>query len=420
MKVKSKEVRRKLVRLFGFLAALAVFAFNFTPGMAAMRTLPPAFFIESGKAAKTMADAYLSPAFGGSAAVSDSLDETLGRRRVSFRLFGIIELASVPVYEAERGSCVPCGCAVGISIKTEGVMVVGFGDFIGSSGKNCCPARDSALRPGDMIITVNGCPVFTAEEMQLALNADPERTVLLIERDGRRFTAGITPRIGQDGCAHIGAWVRDSTVGIGTLSFISEADGGLAALGHAVADTDTGIVLPVHSGSISAATILGITRGRSGEPGELRGTFSERSPIIGSAQLNSELGVFGKLTDVSVLSGVGVDTGNVLPVAFPNEVHEGEASILAQISGAGAEKFSCRIIRASKQDRADQKGLVIEVTDPRLLEATGGIVQGMSGSPIIQDGRLAGVVTHVFVNDPLKGYGVYAYWMFELGKSIGD
>ena len=403
--MKHRYPIKKFVRLFGFLLALGIFVFNFTSGMAMARALPAVIFTEAGTGGSVSA---LSALPGGAVAACETGDETLASRRLHVRLFGIIELRSIPVLESTRRELIPCGDAVGISIRSEGLLIVGFGEIIDFSGKSVCPAAGSGLRAGDIVITANGAAVRTAGELQLALNADRERTVLEIDRDGRRFEIALSPSNGQDGNCRIGVWVRDSTVGIGTLSF-ADTGGGVAALGHAVVDADTGRLLPVHSGELVKASILGVTRGRAGSPGELRGTFSSENERIGSIVLNSALGVFGA-ADAEFFRAASAERA-AIPVAFPNEVHEGEAYLIAQIGSGGTETYSCRIVRTARQDRPDQKGLVIEITDERLLSGTGGIVQGMSGSPIIQDGRLAGVITHVFVNDPVRGYGVYAYWM---------
>ena len=379
-------------RSIGMALIALVFVFNFSPAMIAVRKLPEAFFVESG-------DEVRFPLQGGTVSAAYSGDETLGSERVSVRLFGSVELANVPVFTVERAELIPGGTAAGISIRTEGVLIVGFGDVKAGS----CPAAKAGLRAGDLIISVNGEKVYTAEELQLAVSAAKELAIIGYERGGKLKTASIAPDSGR-----IGAWVRDSTVGIGTLSFITASGHSAALLGHAIVDADTGRLLPVHSGETCIASIVGVSKGETGLPGELKGTFSEDSERIGKVLENCELGVFGTCDNADL-------TGEAKPLscAFPSEVHTGDAFIIAQADGEGPQQYSCRIVRAARQSRPDQKGLVIEVTDERLIEKTGGIVQGMSGSPIIQDGRLAGVVTHVFVNDPLRGYGIYAYWMLD-------
>lgn len=385
-------------RSIGIALMLLVFVFNFSPSMTAVRELPEAFFVESG-------DEVRFPLPGRAVSAAYSGDETLGSKHFSIRLFGSVELANVPVFTSSRTELIPGGTAVGISIRTEGVLIVGFGD----AGAGSCPAAKAGLRAGDIIVSVNGEKVYTAEELQLALSARPDTAVVEYERGGKLRTAQVTPDSGR-----IGAWVRDSTVGIGTLSFIMAKSHAAASLGHAIVDADTGRLLPVHSGETRLASIVGVSKGETGLPGELRGTFSEDSERIGEVFENCELGIFGTCDNARLIDGA-----KLVACAFPSEVHTGKAYILAQTDGECVQAYECRIVRAARQSRADQKGLVIEVTDERLISKTGGIVQGMSGSPIIQDGRLAGVVTHVFVNDPLRGYGIYAYWMLEKCEAIG-
>ena len=406
---KKQRIPRELIRLLGFLASLCLLVFNFTDGMRAVRRLPAAIFLESPDGAPPEQAGVLSP-FSAVTASSGS-DEALGSRaqRLSFRLFGLIELASVPVYRSERVQLRTCGDAIGISIRCDGVLIVGFSEFYSRGGALCCPARECGLRAGDVILSVGDTEVSTSEELKLALSSCGESVSVEIIRDGKQRSHTLRPLPGDDG-ARIGAWVRDSTVGIGTLSFVSDGEARFASLGHAVLDADTGVMIPVLSGELSRAGILGVTKGRAGAPGELRGAFSSKSGVIGSVDTNSGFGVFGRMNALDELGG------GFIPLSFPSEVHEGDAHIIAQVGPNGAEKYSCRIVRTVRQSAPEQKGLVVEVTDERLLAATGGIVQGMSGSPIVQDGRLAGVVTHVFVNDPTKGYGIYAFWMYEMLK----
>lgn len=394
-----RKKAKGLARLVGFVLAFSVFAFNFTDGMIAVRELPGALFSRE--------NGFRS---FGSVRVSSSGDETLSSSRAECALFGLIPLKSAAVYPAERRYAYPGGRAVGITIHTDGVLVVGFGEVENAKGRPCCPAKAAGLRPGDFIMKVNGRKVFTSEELLLALNAAEGSAEIEALRGGRKLVFTVDTEKSGD-TARIGAWVRDSTLGVGTLSFVMKDTLMAACLGHSVSDADTGALLSVRSGSISEAAVLGVTRARSGIPGELRGTFSSESRVLGSITLNSPLGVFGTVAK-SALS----PAAEALPVAFPTEVHEGEAYIIAELGGEGPKPYSCRIIRVSRQDKPAEKGLVIEITDEALLNMAGGIVQGMSGSPIIQDGMLAGAVTHVFVNDPAKGYGSYAFWMCEAGE----
>ncbi|MBQ4340900.1 MAG: PDZ domain-containing protein [Clostridia bacterium] len=368
--------------------AFALFAFGHGGAMQALRACPDKVW------AADRAELYRKLGFSGdwAAEASASSDETLPPQ-AGFRLFGLITAKKVGAVIEERRSVFPGGEAVGISIRTRGVLIVGFGSDSGNS-----PAYRAGLRPGDVVISVNGADVDSAEQITALMSSASSRVTAL--RGGK--TMEFTVERGEDGAA-LGAWVRDSTVGVGTLSFYNEEY--CAALGHSVTDADTGRLLQAKSGALVYAKVLGVVRGSRGAPGEIQGTFGASSPEVGRVFANTELGVFASVTGE-------LPQKSAMPVAFPDEVHEGEAVLLSSADGALRE-YSCRIVKAVRQSSPAAKGLVIEVTDERLICLTGGIVQGMSGSPVIQDGRLAGVVTHVFVNDPKKGYGAYAYWILK-------
>ena len=426
------KLRRRIgVKIFGIILSALVVFFNYSPRMRAVRALPKAVFInsvstsndtdkdgtkhfDSVQSTLSMLESA-STEYGreGALNVTESGDETLGAKRISVRLFNLFELANVPIYNQERAMLYPGGRAVGISINLHGLLIVGSGSFRNRDGRECCPAKRAGFRAGDVILSINGTAVSTSEEMQLALNANPDSAQIVFERNNRRQTLTVKPEMGTDGKAKIGAWVRDSTVGIGTLSFVTEKEKASAALGHAVLDADTGSLLNVRKGEMVEADVLGVTKGSSGFPGELRGAFGAKSLRIGSIDVNTELGIFG----IADSADYTCEAGETLPIAFPNEVHKGEAYIITQIDGEKPQPYSCKIIKNAAQSVPSQKGLVIEITDERLLNKTGGIVQGMSGSPILQNGRLVGAVTHVLLNSPEKGYGVSIQNMLETAEN---
>lgn len=407
---------KKLLRFFGLFLSLILFCFNFSDGMSALRASNGVFYIKS--EAETASDfgSVLGLIKGRSrpdqpVPVSRSDDERLFSEEVTDPLMRLIISNGVKVYGAERAEAIPCGDAVGISIHTEGVLIVGFGDITDISGKTVCPAKKSGLRAGDIIIKAEGVRVSRAEELSLALKTSTQGAAHIEAiRNGKSISLRIELAYDASGEAHIGCWVRDSTVGIGTLSFLLPKNGYSAALGHAVLDQDTGTLLPVLDGEMVFADVIGVSKGDHGSPGELRGTFSSKNGSISSIINNCELGVFGKTNDGALDFFLMRES---LPIAFPDEVHTGDAYVISQTGSGPPELYSCRIIRTVKQRKPEQKGIVVEITDKRLLDATCGIVRGMSGSPIIQNGMLVGVVTHVFINDPTKGYGAYAFWMYE-------
>lgn len=403
------------LKSFAALLAFALLSVYYSDGMAAVRSLPDAYYAESEEELlhKIGCGGSIS---GVTVTASSSGDERLEYcdRTVEYRLFGVIPLRSVSAYIGKRVYLCPGGQPVGVSIYTKGVLVVGLSSFAAENGKQVSPAAEAGLRAGDVILKADGVEVSSSEQLQQTIDGCSGSVILEAERSGRRIVITVRPvpareSAGQGGGLRIGAWIRDSTVGIGTLTFYDEQSGTVAALGHAVVDADTGSLLKVKSGKLVLADIIGVSRGMQGSPGELHGTFGSGSTVLAEVEANEELGIAGKaeagLFDNSELVSTAV--------AFPDEVHTGEAYILASVGGDGVKRYSCRIIKAGSQNEPAQKGLVIQVTDPELIERTGGIVQGMSGSPIIQDDMLVGVVTHVFVNDPLKGYGAYAYWMYR-------
>lgn len=397
-----------IIKLVGLVLAIGICIFNFMPGMRSIRALPTAVFAENEEELRAVISEFTNNA-GYETTVSDIQSETLSEKQLSIRLLGVFNLKTIPIYLSKRHSVHPCGDAIGISIRTKGLLVVGNGSILNRDGKKCTPSADAGLRPGDIILSINDVEVNTSSELQRAVDSSSGTIILTIERDAKLETINIVPVVASDGNLKIGAWVRDSTVGIGTLSFYDPLSGYAAALGHAVIDMDTGKIIKVRNGEMRKADVIGIKKGKAGTPGELQGSFDSRYEMISSIQENDELGIRGYLTD-SIMNEV---SDYILPVAFPDEVKKGEAYILSTVGEAGVKRYSCNIVKVIAQSEPDQKGMIIEITDEDLLDSAGGIVQGMSGSPIIQDGKLIGVTTHVFVNDPTKGYAVYAYWMMD-------
>lgn len=400
--------RKNAIKLIGLVLAVGICIFNFMPSMRSIRALPTAVFAENEEDLRAIISEFSNNG-GYETTVSDIRSETLSEKQISIRLLGVFNLKTIPVYLSKRSSVHPCGDAIGISIRTKGLLVVGNGSILNRDGKKCTPSADAGLRPGDIIMSVNDIEVNTSSELQRAIDLSSGTTTLAIERNAKLQTINVVPVITSDGSLKIGAWVRDSTVGIGTLSFYDPQSGYATALGHAVIDMDTGKIIKVRNGEMRKADVIGIKKGKAGTPGELQGSFDSGYEMVSSIQENDELGIRGYLTE----SMMNEASDYILPVAFPDEVKKGKAYILSTIGESGVKRYSCNIVKVIAQSEPDQKGMIIEITDENLLDRAGGIVQGMSGSPIIQDGKLIGVTTHVFVNDPTKGYAVYAYWMMD-------
>lgn len=296
---------------------------------------------------------------------------------------------------------IPGGQAIGVALKTQGVLVVARG-----SGGNKTP-----LREGDVILSAGGIDVRSTSELSDCIAGMKGDAIdMRILRGNREMTVSApVPVDGADGKRRLGVWVRDSTAGVGTLSYVDPDTGAYGALGHAIVDADTGSTLTVQDGALLRATVVGVTRGESGKAGELRGNFLKEGKQIGTLEQNGAYGIYG------VLSGAAQPSlyPQGLPVGVRSDVHTGAASILSTVDGGEPQAYAVEIVRCIRQDTPSPKGMVLRVTDERLLARTGGIVQGMSGSPIIQDGRIIGAVTHVCLDDSAQGYGMYIEWMLE-------
>ena len=308
---------------------------------------------------------------------------------------GGIPLKRANVTEQERRYVIPSGKPFGIKVLSNGVMVI--------SAEDGSPAKSAGLKAGDVITSVNGTEVFTNEELAREIQNCENCADIVYRRGGGEISATVEPT-GAEGVMKIGAWVRDSAAGIGTLTFIEPESGTFGGLGHAVSDVTTCEPVPLLSGEIAPAEIYDVAKGECGSAGELCGAILPEADA-GEVLKNTSAGVFGKYS--------GDISGETVPVAFRQEVKAGEASILTTVDGEEPREYSIEIERINLADLKGSKAMLIKITDPELIEKTGGIVRGMSGSPIIQDGRLAGAVTHVLVNDPSRGYAVFAESMLD-------
>lgn len=334
-----------------------------------------------------------------------------GIARLQFNLFGLIPVKNVEVNVLDRMDLIPGGNSIGVRLNTRGVLVVSVTDILGIDGKKYNPARVGGIKAGDSIIDINGVKVKDAEHVVELLNNIGDKEVdIVIERNNIRFSTAVKPiKSLQDNCYRLGIWVRDKTAGIGTLTFYDKNTKVFGALGHGITDMDTGKLLNIEAGKIMSARVSEIEQGRKGNPGEIKGIFYETENVLGDIKYNTSYGIYGELRSDELQK----NRRKSIPIGLKEEVKEGKAYILTTISDNKIEKFEIEIVKAQSQYYPEQKSMVIKITDKKLLEKTGGIVQGMSGSPIIQDGKLIGAVTHVFVNDPTKGYGIYIEWMLD-------
>ena len=298
---------------------------------------------------------------------------------------------------------VPGGQSIGVAISTGGLVVTGFADV----GDVPSPGRLAGIRIGDVVTHVDGEIVTDAAGLSAMLSG--ARCDVRFERDGEVFEAGIVPAFDEKAQAYrLGIFVKQGTAGIGTMTYFDPETGDYGALGHAITDEDSGIVLPAADGAIYENSIINVEKGREGAPGEIVGQFYDGG-YMGNVEKNTVSGVFGRLNapPEEVLFPEGIDVG------APEDVREGKAEIITTVDGQGLKEFECEIVRIHDRNESPDKSFTVRITDDELLGITGGIVQGMSGSPIIQDGKLIGAVTHVLVNDPSRGYGIFIENMLD-------
>ena len=328
------------------------------------------------------------------------------RGRTTLPLFGAIPVKSVSVRREEPPTLIASGAPFGVKLLMEGVMVTDMGK-VDCAGADVCPAELAGVEVGDIIRLADDVRLSSNADLQQVISDSGGRDVTLsLTRGSAELTACLHPVYSESaGTWRGGMWVRDSIAGIGTMTFINKATGEFAGLGHPVCDSDTGEIIPIQSGEAVPVEITGARKGITGKAGELRGRFT-RSPMIGVLDRNCTSGIYGRLSDEAMSSLA--DGAEEYPLGYRQEITTGEVQVCATVSGSVPKKYAAEIESIDLSGADSAKNMVIHITDPDLISETGGIVQGMSGSPIIQDGRLIGAVTHVFVSDPTRGYAIFA------------
>lgn len=381
------KMQRFTKRLTGFLAALSMAILSAVGYFGEI--LPDSYYI-SGKG---------SPKIGGIITVSSDGAAPAGSfgeaDQATVKLFGWIPIKDAEIIRTDAPVLIPGGSPIGIKLLTDGVVVVSTQVVGGTS-----PAAEAGIKAGDCILTADGEKLNSSNRLaEIIMNSGGSEIDLTVRRDGREFSAKVTPGFSEaEGSYKAGLWIKDSSAGVGTMTYIDPETKSFGALGHPISDTDTKNILPLGSGEIVDAAITGCDAGAAGCPGELMGTFLS-GLAAGNIEKNCDQGIFGRINYIG-------GSAKAMPIAFKTEVETGPAIIRTTVEGSAPKEYSIEIEKISLSE-ADTKNMVVHITDPELLAVTGGIVQGMSGSPIIQNGKIVGAVTHVFVSDPTMGYGIF-------------
>lgn len=373
--------------------------------------LPGEIWLEPGQSIDLPRFAWVEPLSADLPGSSRNAASTraVGSYQTTLALGGWLPVKTVRTIVTDRAKVIVCGMPFGVKMFSEGALVVGFSS-IEQNGTMVSPAKAAGLRLGDRVICIGETTTENNDAVKDALEAAAGPVEVVYIRDGEQRQTTLTPLWdAASGQWRAGMWVRDSSAGVGTLTFADPERGVFAGLGHPISDSDTGASIALRSGEIVPCEITGCSKGTAGSPGELKGRFLS-AHAIGSIRINGENGVYG--TTRTRFSG------RPMPVAFAQEVMTGEAEIWTTVEGETPRSYRVTIEKINDADL--RRNMVIRVTDKELLAATGGIVQGMSGSPVVQNGRLVGAVTHVLVNDPTRGYGIFAQTMLRQVEQIAE
>ena len=369
--------------------------------------IPDTFLVPRGGQLTIAQLPWLQPKAATGASRAGARQEKGGNTTLS--LWGVIPVKTVRTVEVERRAVTVCGTPFGIKMFSDGALVVGFTDVCTAQGYTN-PAKEAGIRLGDLLVSIGGKSAHSNEDVQRAIRkSEGEPVSLVYSRNGVKNTVTLVPVLDENAEEYrAGMWVRDSSAGIGTLTFADNRKGIYGGLGHSISDVDTGEKIALRTGEIVPVKITGYVQGKPGDPGELKGSFTTNI-AMGNILKNGSTGVYGKLR--TVVEGRDMET------AHAQEVKTGPAQIITTIAGSDPKIYDAKIERVSMVENNPNRNIVVRVTDDALLNTTGGILQGMSGSPIIQNGRLVGAVTHVLVNDPTRGYGIFAENMLKTADS---
>lgn len=324
-------------------------------------------------------------------------------------LFGT-KVKDVTVETIENAEVVPIGKIIGMKLYTNGVLIVGMSEIENMDNELVSPYRDCDIKQGDTILKVNDTEIENIDNLKEVVNdSNGENVILTLLRDGTVVTSNITPAQTELDEYKLGLWVKDAATGVGTMTYYEKSTGIFAALGHGIVDSDTDQLINIESGEVVTSDVISITKADINSPGEIRGTIINQK-TIGNIEKNTQFGIYGMLDNLATLN---IDTKNSLPVALRNEIEVGDAKILCSLDGKTTKEYNIKIEKIYTNNSYDNKSMLIRVTDDNLIQTTGGIIRGLSGSPIIQNGKFVGAVTNVLVSNPEIGYGIFGDMMIK-------
>ena len=434
--MKNKANKKFFIKYFGipFVALLLIFCFIY---IQALYAIPNELLIINGEeytcdfkspfAVGFLPESQVNLRLNGSVISSNGVNlnlmspftlrsDTVDKVKLRLKLFGLIPLKTMVVEAVPNKSVIPCGNTIGVKIYTLGVMVIGTSEIEGIDGKGYEPYKEAGIKLGDYITQINNEKIGNVPDVvKIMDNCKGEQMSIRLIRNNATVDTRIQPAQSySDNKFRIGLWLRDSTAGIGTLTFYDPDTKAFGALGHGITDADTESVIKISKGQILNSNVISVKKGYKGSPGELRGVFQDSQGSRGYITDNNECGIYGTIPDTKNI----VPYNKPMPIALRSQIVEGSAQIISSISGNSTDVYNVEIQKVFRHNMSNSKSMVIKITDNRLINYTGGIVQGMSGSPIIQNGRLVGAVTHVLINDPTRGYGVFIEWMIQKSNAI--
>lgn len=396
---------KKFIKVSSLLAPIFLCVCSLVSGV---RTLPDTVYVKSNE--RNVVGNVLS-SYNNTCATNSKIHINAETNTAEVKLLGVLPVKSIKVKNVPDLELYPGGTPIGIKISTDGLLVVAFSDIENQSGKTVSPAQECGINIGDIILEANNVKIKSSEELIKIINEEKGKPInLLVMRKNEKMKKTLVPiKCDNDEKYKIGLWLRDSTAGVGTLTFYEKDTKRFAALGHPITDVDTNTLINIGKGNIVESSIINVRKGVRGNPGELKGIFVDEDSSMGDIVDNTQCGIFGK----SKKDLINPVFNKPLKIALRSEIKEGPAKIITTIDENGPQLYDINIEKLLVQDKPGPKSMIIKITDKTLLEKTGGIIQGMSGSPIIQNDKIVGAVTHVLINKPDTGYGIYIEWMIQ-------